>query len=205
MRAHDQAVVQRLARARSRSHRRGRAAARRGSCRRRHGRRSAPNRPLRPSPLGLGDAFGEPRNRHADVGRASLRAGPQRQRRRVARRAAPATAASAPPAGSPSRNSPPPLSRAIACTASRPARRRAACVPWNSKNSVGASRQRRASNRGCRRAICISSSSSMRATGMPELDRLRSPCRTAPLERLERGRPPPRSPPGCRAAAASPR
>ena len=33
--------------------------------------------------LGLGDAFGEPRDRHADIGREPARAGPQRQRRPV--------------------------------------------------------------------------------------------------------------------------
>ena len=30
--------------------------------------------------LGLGDAFGKPRDRHADIGRQALGAGPQRQR-----------------------------------------------------------------------------------------------------------------------------
>ena len=33
--------------------------------------------------LGLGDAFGKPRDRHADIGRQPLGAGPQRQRRPV--------------------------------------------------------------------------------------------------------------------------
>ena len=43
-----------------------------------------------------------------------------------------------------------------------------ASVPWNSTNSIGVSRQRRASNRRCTRCTCSSSSSSMRATGMPD-------------------------------------
>ena len=33
--------------------------------------------------LGLGDAFGKPRDRHADIGRRPARAGPQRQRRPI--------------------------------------------------------------------------------------------------------------------------
>ncbi len=45
-------------------------------------------------------------------------------------------------------------------------------VPWNSKNSVGARRGLRASSRRCRRSICASSSSSMRASGMPGLHHL---------------------------------
>ena len=55
------------------------------------------------SRLGLGDAFGEPRDRHADVGRDRLRARPQRRGRPNRRRGAPARAGCGPPAWSPSR------------------------------------------------------------------------------------------------------
>ena len=53
-----------------------------GSCRRRRGRRAQiGNGAPALSCLVSSDALGEPRNRHADVGRPRARAGPQRQRR----------------------------------------------------------------------------------------------------------------------------
>ena len=48
--------------------------------------------------LGLGDAFGQPRERHADVGRDHAGAGPQREGRRTPRCGAPPRAWCAPPA-----------------------------------------------------------------------------------------------------------
>ena len=65
------------------------------------------------SSLRLDDAFGEPRDRHADVGGAARRARAQRRARPNRRRAAPATAACAPPACRPSRNAAAVDSRAI--------------------------------------------------------------------------------------------
>ena len=109
-----------------------------GNCRRRHGRRSAPSSRLRDVALGLGDAFGQPRDRHADIGReapARRAAAPRPPNRR---RDAPATAGCAPPAASPirtgRRRNPPRSRRSV-----RTARRRRPSVPWNSTNSIGVS------------------------------------------------------------------
>ena len=88
--------------------------------------------------LGLGDAFGQPRDRHADVGRHRLRAGPQRRAR---------------PVGVVARLPEPgavlglgrPLERAAAEIRARSrrsaptARRRRPAMPWNSTNSIGTS------------------------------------------------------------------
>ena len=91
--------------------------------------------------LGLGDAFGEPRDRHADIGRDDLARRAAARQADSRRRAAPARAGCAPPAWWSIR------------TARRRTRRRSrrsardcsatpASVPWNSRNSIGVSRQR---------------------------------------------------------------
>ena len=113
-----------------------RSAASSGNCRRRHGRRSArAGRVASMSLLGLGDAFGEPRDRHADVGRHTPRAGPQRLAPPSRRRAAPATAACGPPACVAQSKSPPPNSAAISPKRLGLLLRRRPRVPWNSRNS----------------------------------------------------------------------
>ena len=116
---------------------------RRGNCRRRHGRRSARSgRSPSMSRLVSVDAFGKPRDRHADVGRE--------------RACAPGRSAARRPIGVVARL---PEPRAVlgAWSPSRTARRRIraaispkrstcsatpASVPWNSRNSIGVSGKR---------------------------------------------------------------
>ena len=117
--------------------------------------------------LGLVDAFGEPRDRHADVGRERLRAGPQARAPPNRRRAAPARAGCAPPAWSPIRTARR-RTRRRSRRSARPARRPRPRVPWNSTNSVGVSGSVELGIEVAARLTCTSSSSSMRATGMPD-------------------------------------
>ena len=117
--------------------------------------------------LGLGDAFGQPRDRHADIGRDRLGARAQRQRRPSRRRAAPARAGCAPPARVAHSNGPPPNSRG---DLAEPLRllgdARLGAVEFEEQHRrLG---EGRASNRRCTARTCSASSSSMRATGMPD-------------------------------------
>jgi hypothetical protein len=123
--------------------------------------------PRAESAFGLEDALGQARDRHADIGREPRQPGaaPRGPVGVVARlperlRSSGLVAQAKPP---------PPMSAAIASTVS-------ACsftpagLPWNSKKRVGCLGSPRASSSGCRPRIWTSSSSSIRATGMPDLD-----------------------------------